>query len=1097
MQLLGPDVKWTIGYVIFFSWMYLFHAPFRVHANSRTDWYAQVTKVLQTWFGVVVLFFHAGPIFLQTRRTNAQGSSVSNDVVATVFFPTFCINTLIILYVHKRKRVWHLRLTYGSTVAILLLNALLLSLFSTVHYGYCMQLQERVWPLWVGFAVELLCPVSAKQAPFLSLIMLSILNVLFITLDYQYKKLRGFDPLRGLLWSEEFNMRKEFFNVSPTSENNGDWRKMEPTPLRISKKKQNKSMNSKERPKLSFAASSEEIKLLLSGVCPVNRPGMVPWFSTFIAGTAFQAVLGAMLNFLTFDQRGVELHITPKVFYLSFVNKLCTPSTPCDSDPSGRFLTVDTGSSDTSLVDQESDVWFDFIGDVGDGFNSTYEMARLLAQPVLVLPSKETRVKRVKRRGQAISRERHSSTVVRAPSLPPPKRRPFTPPPEVQKRAPGTTLMLDDYKPADYHYLPRASFVIIGGDLAYPNPTDETYQTRLIEPYDDALRGSKELRELMRDQQEEIVVRSKLNKDVAHICMLSASKVETLVRQRSLKSVSYSMEEVLRSVPLLFAIPGNHDWLDGLVTFKKYIEEESWIGGWFMPQKSSYFILVLPFNWYFICGDSGSTADIDSAQRNYFIDFIDRNLDEESCVILTCHEPAWIYEAMIKGKTSPMQPQLNKVIDTLGTRLRMRICGDIHNYSRHTPADALSEAPTLVVSGGGGAFLHGARNDKVISQGTEYRRSSAFPARNELTSILPRLIGFRLINWKFDVIAGFLSFGLIMSALPLTMQDKRMQGVTEVSQFAAGVIDLTLELFFFTFSKAYISLILVFFFFGVFFSAGADRRRIVFRAIYAAQWTILVVFCSTGMLAMVQGTIVYMKNKHLLLSGKGKWGSMMEVQMRNSTDAFLNHTISLIGEGHFLSSGIRKVQQAAYGSMFVETFSLLMRSLDVLENFAYLSEHVSMNKTGTFSETTDRTHIALYYLHLILIYWILVTPLISFVIGVFLFVSVHFFDFLYDAAYSSFQIEGYKHFVRFRIDKETRELHGYVITERHVPKVWERDSKHVNELTNVESKDLPPHLYRWPSRWKPVHAPERESVAEVLEHFVVKPHRVLGATKKI
>ncbi|KAH9601181.1 hypothetical protein LSM04_005913 [Trypanosoma melophagium] len=1095
MQLLGSDVKWTIGYVVFFSWMYLFHAPFRVHANSRADWYAQVTKVLQAWFGVVVLFFHAGPIFYQTRRSNSGGSNVSIDVVATVFFPTFSIATLMILYVHKRKRAWHLRLTYGSTVAILLLNALLLALFSTVHYGYCMQLQERIWPLSVRFAVELFCPVSAGQAPLLTLIMLSILNVLFITLDYQYKKLRGFDPLRGLLWSEEFNLRKEAFDVFPAAKSSGDWRELEPKPLRISKKKQIKCMNFRDRSKSSFAASSEELELRLSGMCPVNRPGMVPWFSTFIAGTALQAVLSALLNFLTFDQRGVELHATPKVFYLSFVNKLGTPSSPNESDHLGRLCTGDTGSSDTSVVDQGCDVWFDFIGDVGDGFNSTYEMARLLAQPVLVLPSKETRAKRRKRRVEGVSRERQSTMLVRTPSLPPPMRRSSTPGMLTQKRGPGVTLMLDDYKPADYHYLPRSSFVIIGGDLAYPNPTDETYQTRLIEPYDDALRGSKELRELMRDE-EEIVIRSKLDKDVAHICMLSAPKVESMLRRRSLRGGSYSTEEILRSTPLLFAIPGNHDWLDGLVTFKKYIEDESWIGGWFMPQRSSFFVLVLPLNWYLICGDTGSTADIDSAQRNYFIDFIDKNLDEGSCVILTCHEPAWIYEAMKRGHRSPMQPQLNKVVEALGTRLRMRICGDIHNYSRHTPADALSEAPTLVVSGGGGAFLHGARNDRVISQGTEYRRSSAFPARNELTSILPRLIGFRLINWKFDVIAGFFSFGLIMSALPLTMQDKRMQGVTEISQFAAGVIDLTLELFVFTFNKAYVSLILVIFFFAVFFSAGADRRRIVFRAIYSAHWTILIVLCSTGMLAMVHGTIVYMKNKHLLISGKEIWGSMMEIQMRNSTDAVLNHTISMIGEGHILSSGIKKLQHAAYGSILVEASSLLLRSLDVVENFAYLSEHVSMNETGSFSQTTDRAHIALYYLHLLLIYWILVTPLVSFVIGLFLFVSVYFFDFLYDAAYSSFQIEGYKHFIRFQIVKQTRELHGYVVTERDVPKVWERDTKHVNELTNVDSKDLPPHLCRWPSRWRPVHTPERESMAEVLEHFVVKPHRVLGSSKK-
>lgn len=69
----------------------------------------------------------------------------------------------------------------------------------------------------------------------------------------------------------------------------------------------------------------------------------------------------------------------------------------------------------------------------------------------------------------------------------------------------------------------------------------------------------------------------------------------------------------------------------------------------------------------------------------------------------------------------------------------------------------------------------------------------------------------------------------------------------------------------------------------------------------------------------------------------------------------------------------------------------------------------------------------LYYLHILFFYWILVTPLVSFVIGTFLFVSVTAFDYMYDAAYSAFQIEDYKHFIRFKIDATTRALHGYVI----------------------------------------------------------------------
>jgi hypothetical protein len=36
--------------------------------------------------------------------------------------------------------------------------------------------------------------------------------------------------------------------------------------------------------------------------------------------------------------------------------------------------------------------------------------------------------------------------------------------------------------------------------------------------------------------------------------------------------------------PTLFAVPGNHDYLDGLASFQKNILARGWLGGWLMPQ---------------------------------------------------------------------------------------------------------------------------------------------------------------------------------------------------------------------------------------------------------------------------------------------------------------------------------------------------------------------------------------------------------------------------------------------------------------------------------------------------------------------------------
>ena len=36
--------------------------------------------------------------------------------------------------------------------------------------------------------------------------------------------------------------------------------------------------------------------------------------------------------------------------------------------------------------------------------------------------------------------------------------------------------------------------------------------------------------------------------------------------------------------PTCFAIPGNHDWIDGLETYQRHIQHKAWLGGWLLPQ---------------------------------------------------------------------------------------------------------------------------------------------------------------------------------------------------------------------------------------------------------------------------------------------------------------------------------------------------------------------------------------------------------------------------------------------------------------------------------------------------------------------------------
>ena len=88
----------------------------------------------------------------------------------------------------------------------------------------------------------------------------------------------------------------------------------------------------------------------------------------------------------------------------------------CVFDYSERKHCSNTDTVNTRMINSDKDgFWFDFMADCGDGFNSSYQIARMLAQPTLNIQSKE-----------------------------------------------GTKSKFQ-----------RGEFLVIGGDLAYPVPTED------------------------------------------------------------------------------------------------------------------------------------------------------------------------------------------------------------------------------------------------------------------------------------------------------------------------------------------------------------------------------------------------------------------------------------------------------------------------------------------------------------------------------------------------------------------------------------------------------------------------------------------------
>eukprot|EP00002_Diphylleia_rotans_P017972 TRINITY_DN3481_c0_g1_i6.p1 TRINITY_DN3481_c0_g1~~TRINITY_DN3481_c0_g1_i6.p1 ORF type:complete len:585 (-),score=84.59 TRINITY_DN3481_c0_g1_i6:67-1821(-) len=221
-----------------------------------------------------------------------------------------------------------------------------------------------------------------------------------------------------------------------------------------------------------------------------------------------------------------------------------------------------------------------------------------------------------------------------------------------------------------------------------------------------------------------------------------------------------------KSIPTdIFAIPGNHDWYEGLSSFANVFLSGRKIGGWRAAQRLSYFALKLPHNWWILGLDTALNSEIDNRQLDYFDRIIKEDMDEMSRVVLCAPEPFWITEALNERKT----PRVN--LDFLVKRLlKFRYCplflsGDLHHYRHHsTSADDTKGAVILpqihyYTAGGGGAFLHATHIKPCDAVQTNDFRSavlqSEYPSKAESRKLSYRNLMFLKYNPGFCLCGGF------------------------------------------------------------------------------------------------------------------------------------------------------------------------------------------------------------------------------------------------------------------------------------------------------------------------------------------------------
>ena len=212
-------------------------------------------------------------------------------------------------------------------------------------------------------------------------------------------------------------------------------------------------------------------------------------------------------------------------------------------------------------------------------------------------------------------------------------------------------LALDTIK-AGGESLPRGQVLIMGGDQVYPTPSPAAYDERLKGPYRAALppvpEGSPEA-------EEDPAVPSG------------------------------------QPAPRLYALPGNHDWYDGLTAFfRVFAGPESAVGAWRTLQKRSYFALHLAEDWWLFAVDAQFGAHIDEPQLEYFHSIIRTEVGDNARIILCTPEPGWVQSKHKPGAYDAIDYFLRKVISPEGQQIWRRHNG--HELRRQVvdrSADAL------------------------------------------------------------------------------------------------------------------------------------------------------------------------------------------------------------------------------------------------------------------------------------------------------------------------------------------------------------------------------------------------------------------------
>ncbi|MGH3476476.1 MAG: metallophosphoesterase [Nocardioidaceae bacterium] len=231
--------------------------------------------------------------------------------------------------------------------------------------------------------------------------------------------------------------------------------------------------------------------------------------------------------------------------------------------------------------------------------------------------------------------------------------------------------------------------------------------------------------------------------------------------------------------PVVYAVPGNHDWYDGLTSFLRVFGQEQSIGGWKTAQRRSYFALRLPHRWWLFGLDIQLNTYIDRPQLDYFGAAGEQMADGDRLILCTA-KPAWYhFDPEKHAGMTQLTHFLKYALAGRDVRIPLVLTGDVHHYARYATEGDGERPQTLITAGHGGAYVAG--TDSVTDElalpqrladpaksrhdTRPYRLGARWPSAERSRSLARGVWRLPLRNPGLPMLLALLQAGIISAAM--------------------------------------------------------------------------------------------------------------------------------------------------------------------------------------------------------------------------------------------------------------------------------------------------------------------------------------------